>query len=373
MVRDDRCGMRRPQAVDNAMLLEKAAQASSGPVGTITTYIVNNNTVPVCHKATASKAQQSRRTMETSKVMKATNSKLNENDEDEESDLILLGLLGVLPDVLLSPDMVLPVDGEEEDLKQSLSLPPLLLTLPASRTGSPTTVSLETASEGDASFSDTSSSEAVVSLFQSWRDEEEKEAQTHAAAAAAAPRQPQGPLLIPAPPASLLKPRDLSHLYKLSSDELLERLKKRCRPEDLPPVPVLKRRKRPVCHFLNFMGHSNNKASSRRNNNELGKPLSLPQQPSGPLNFLDGIIDSKGTTGSSSSDVQLDDSQQQQQRQQDGSLLLFPKVKYSSSCAAPAITDDPTLAAAAADLEGAAALWDFEPVVVGEQEDPMIL
>jgi len=313
--------------------------------------------------------------METSKVMKATNSKLNDNDEDEDSDLILLGLLGVLPDVLLSPDMVLPADGaEEEDLKQSLSLPPLLFTLPVSRSGSPTTVSLETASEGDA-FSDTaSSSEAVASLFQSWRDEEEKEAQTHATAAAAAaavPRQPQGPLLIPAP--SLSKPRDLSHLYKLSSDELLERLKKRCRPEDLPPVPVLKRRKRPVCHFLNFMGHS--KSSRRNNKSELGKPLSLPQQPSGPLDFLDGsVINSKGATGSSSSnDVPLDHSQQQQQRQEDGPLLLFPKVKYSASCAAPAMTDDPTLAAAAADLEGAAALWDFEPVVVGEQEDPMIL
>ena len=36
--------------------------------------------------------------------------------------------------------------------------------------------------------------------------------------------------------------------------ELLENLKKRCRQEDLPPVPKLRPRKQPTCRFLNYMG-----------------------------------------------------------------------------------------------------------------------
>lgn len=40
----------------------------------------------------------------------------------------------------------------------------------------------------------------------------------------------------------------------LSADELLRRLKKRCREDNLPPAPTLRQRKRPVCHFLNYMG-----------------------------------------------------------------------------------------------------------------------
>jgi hypothetical protein len=40
----------------------------------------------------------------------------------------------------------------------------------------------------------------------------------------------------------------------IDSDELLQELKKRCREEDIPPVPVLRRRRRPACQFLNFMG-----------------------------------------------------------------------------------------------------------------------
>jgi hypothetical protein len=37
-------------------------------------------------------------------------------------------------------------------------------------------------------------------------------------------------------------------------EELLERIRKRCREEDVPPVPQLRRRKTPNCRFLNYMG-----------------------------------------------------------------------------------------------------------------------
>jgi hypothetical protein len=37
-------------------------------------------------------------------------------------------------------------------------------------------------------------------------------------------------------------------------EELLESLRKRCREENLPPVPELRRRKKPNCRFLNYMG-----------------------------------------------------------------------------------------------------------------------
>jgi hypothetical protein len=36
--------------------------------------------------------------------------------------------------------------------------------------------------------------------------------------------------------------------------ELLRELKQRCRHEDLPHVPMLRRRRRPVCQFRNFIG-----------------------------------------------------------------------------------------------------------------------
>jgi len=40
----------------------------------------------------------------------------------------------------------------------------------------------------------------------------------------------------------------------LSSQELLEQLQKRLKKEDLPPVPILRKRQRPNCVFLNYMG-----------------------------------------------------------------------------------------------------------------------
>ena len=52
-----------------------------------------------------------------------------------------------------------------------------------------------------------------------------------------------------------LLPRIVQHpLELLSSQDLLHRLQKRLRSEDIPSVPILKRRKRPNCTFLNYMG-----------------------------------------------------------------------------------------------------------------------
>ena len=47
---------------------------------------------------------------------------------------------------------------------------------------------------------------------------------------------------------------DLTDVAIMEPDELLSCLKKRCRSEDLPPVPRVRARKRPNCLFLNYMG-----------------------------------------------------------------------------------------------------------------------
>ena len=40
----------------------------------------------------------------------------------------------------------------------------------------------------------------------------------------------------------------------IDTEYLLQELQKRCRAVDIPSVPILRRRKRPTCLFLNFMG-----------------------------------------------------------------------------------------------------------------------
>jgi hypothetical protein len=59
---------------------------------------------------------------------------------------------------------------------------------------------------------------------------------------------------------------------KLSNEELLQQLKKRCRDEDIPKLPQLRRRRLPVCQFLNFMGTRQVEKSE-----EPREPLILPQ------------------------------------------------------------------------------------------------
>ena len=309
----------------------------------------------------------------------------------------------------LQDDLLLVIGLTDDHFSKPLLLPPLATTTAAlssgaaSRSESPTTatnVSLETGCSSDSFADDDTSQEAVVSLFHCWRDEEaDEENENHpeapkaAAAAAALP-----PVVVPPPPPDTRK-RDLSHLYKLSSDELLARLKKRlCRPEDLPPVPVLRRRERPVCHFLNFMGKT-----KKTRPNELGKPLPLPRQPASLSSDRDLVV----VAGGAEEGAGLLDPCTKQQQIMRGAAFAFPKARYSSLGAVAAAAASPVTAAAPTeqrqqpqhgaasspfhsdsgggndappaqqeplllqDDDDAAALWDFEPV--GPlAEDPVV-
>jgi len=155
---------------------------------------------------------------------------------------------------------------EDDDTISEDVRPLLLMTLPVeSRAGSPTSVSLgEPGCFGD-TFLETSTDD-VVTVFYSWRKNQPEKM----IKAQVTPDKERSLVTV------TLK-RDLSYLYKLTAEELLERLKKRCRPDDLPPVPVLIQRKRPICHFLNFMGKS--KSSAINSTSELGQTLSMPREP----------------------------------------------------------------------------------------------
>ena len=61
----------------------------------------------------------------------------------------------------------------------------------------------------------------------------------------------------------------------LEPEALLDNLKKRCRKEDLPPVPKLRKRKKPNCLFLNYRGATR------------VPPSALPQRPPMEIGFFD--------------------------------------------------------------------------------------
>jgi hypothetical protein len=56
----------------------------------------------------------------------------------------------------------------------------------------------------------------------------------------------------------LLEYAFLPERESINSEELLKELKKRVKEEDLPPTPLLRRRRLPACQFLNFMGSRRN-------------------------------------------------------------------------------------------------------------------
>lgn len=118
---------------------------------------------------------------------------------------------------------------------------------------------------GASTVTSESSSEAVVSLFNCWNEESlsmcdvpvfvgiDHDSSFHV---------PGDVLLLPqgekssqdSPPKTMTTTTTPLPLEALSLQDLLQCLKKRLRPEDIPSVPVLKRRKRPTCSFLNYMG-----------------------------------------------------------------------------------------------------------------------
>lgn len=65
----------------------------------------------------------------------------------------------------------------------------------------------------------------------------------------------------------------LPTLSDVSSAELLEQLQTRCSKDDIPKVAPLRRRRRPVCSFLNFMGE-------RRSEEMNVEPVTSPMMPS---------------------------------------------------------------------------------------------
>ena len=81
----------------------------------------------------------------------------------------------------------------------------------------------------DDSSLESESSAAVVSLYNSWSGTSDAE--------------------------SFVTEDDLSDLSPPTAEELLEELQKRCRPQDIPATPAFRPRTRPVCLFVNFMGH----------------------------------------------------------------------------------------------------------------------
>lgn len=118
------------------------------------------------------------------------------------------------------------------------------------------------ATESSTVTSESSSSEAVVSLYNSWsteaspaRDVPLAVGSRHLPGASLAPMSIDNDDALFLPEGfPVAKSSSIHPLEALSSYELLQRLQKRLRPEDIPTVPVLKRRKRPTCSFLNYMG-----------------------------------------------------------------------------------------------------------------------
>ena len=87
----------------------------------------------------------------------------------------------------------------------------------------------------DAASLASNDSAAIVSLYNSWSSSSECDSQDDGLESVV----PGFTML----PDSMLEP-----------EVLLDNLKKRCREEDLPPVPKLRARQRPNCLFLNYMG-----------------------------------------------------------------------------------------------------------------------
>lgn len=105
-----------------------------------------------------------------------------------------------------------------------------------------------------------SSSEAVVSVFQSWSATDETPPLDWVKSNAGNPETTVSTSSFfdsTHSMDSLTGSRStLRHdLEALKPEQLLQRLKKRVREQDLPSVPILKRRKRPTCCFINYLSH----------------------------------------------------------------------------------------------------------------------
>jgi hypothetical protein len=96
-----------------------------------------------------------------------------------------------------------------------------------------------------------SSSEAVVSLFNCWSSVEEV-SPFHGVQNSNDDSELQklaGLTVI-----SITTPMEDPTTTTTTPEEVLRRLTKRLRPDDMPTIPLLKRRKRPTCCFINYLG-----------------------------------------------------------------------------------------------------------------------
>lgn len=93
---------------------------------------------------------------------------------------------------------------------------------------------------------------------------------------------------------SLVTPYDSAadrrdHICHMTERELLQELRRRCRPQDVPGrVPALRARRKPVCLFVNFLGgpglHSPTISTPPAS---LSAPAALVSEPSSPASVLD--------------------------------------------------------------------------------------
>jgi len=109
-------------------------------------------------------------------------------------------------------------------------------------------------------------SAAVVSLYNSWSSSSERDAGDDSSSSADTPACVASGLKAALSSSEhhsvSLTPRSsmssacsgVTQSPLQSSDYLLRQLRKRCREEDIPRVPILRQRTRPVCRFLNYRG-----------------------------------------------------------------------------------------------------------------------